>query len=103
MQLTKPHRQRLTGKALKKLYLQVVHRDEGLCQICGKIGQQAHHVLYGSKKEDCIENLLLVCGNCHAKVHAHLIAIEPYLRPEQLEYVEKKQRLNHINQPTGVF
>lgn len=42
------------------------------CVLCGKKGTEIHHIIYRSEdknKIDDLENLILLCMNCHKKVH----------------------------------
>jgi len=41
------------------------------CEVCGRRGVDVHHIdcrgMGGSKEKDTIENLMLVCRECHLK------------------------------------
>ncbi len=55
----------------KKLYIEIIWlRDEGLCQWCGKAGEQVHHIIPRSRSAllfyDLL-NLILLCKGCHHK------------------------------------
>jgi len=53
--------------SLKRLALE---RADYKCELCGAIYKAIHHVKYPKKyKNDHIDNLLVVCGKCHAKLH----------------------------------
>ena len=64
---------RLKGKKLHDLYNLVYDRDGGKCFICGKYierGTPPHHIKYRSQGgEDVMENLVMLCNECHRKVH----------------------------------
>lgn len=50
---------------IKKLF-------KGKCGLCGKAGVHTHHIIYKSEdksKIDDIDNLILLCIECHDKVH----------------------------------
>ena len=53
------------------LWSYVCHRDHGLCQICGRVGQHVHHVEYRSHNRNghYANNLILLCGVCHSIEH----------------------------------
>jgi hypothetical protein len=52
---------------LKRLALE---RANYTCELCGATYKAIHHVKYPKKyKNDHIDNLLVVCGKCHAKLH----------------------------------
>lgn len=41
-------------------------RDNGLCQCCGKVGTEIHHILYRSHEgKNRPDNLILLCVACH--------------------------------------
>lgn len=43
------------------------------CVLCGKKGTQVHHITYRSEdssKIDDLDNLILLCIECHNKVHS---------------------------------
>ena len=45
---------------------------KGLCGLCGKRGVHCHHIIYKSEdksKIDDLDNLFLVCLECHKKIH----------------------------------
>lgn len=53
--------------SLKKLALE---RADYKCELCDATYKAVHHVKYPKKyKNDHIDNLLVVCGKCHAKLH----------------------------------
>jgi len=49
-----------------------------ICAICGKKADHIHHIIYRSRwaeGEDVPENQILLCANCHMKVHNRMINI----------------------------
>lgn len=49
---------------------QVHERENGLCQNCGGLGNQVHHVKYKSQMgRGVATNGMLVCNTCHDKIH----------------------------------
>ena len=68
-------------EALKSLF-------KGKCGLCGKKGQQIHHIIYRSEDRseiDDLDNLILLCVECHAKVHSN----KEYWQPRLQELREK--------------
>lgn len=48
---------------------EIIKRDKGKCQLCGKPGLQVHHILLRSKRKDLLyskNNLILLCSKCHS-------------------------------------
>ena len=64
---------RLKGKRLKALHEAAYARNNGLCQKCGEWvppGVPCHHIIPKSQGgEDTMENLTLLCLECHYKEH----------------------------------
>lgn len=53
--------------SLKKLALE---RADYKCELCGATYKAVHHIKYPKNYQyDHIDNLLVVCGKCHAKLH----------------------------------
>jgi 5-methylcytosine-specific restriction endonuclease McrA len=59
------------GKFSKDTRQKILLRDDGVCQQCGGIGTQIHHVVpKGSGKgRGVYENGLTVCNDCHTQIH----------------------------------
>lgn len=72
----KPTFKRVKDKANpipKKLLIEVMMRDDGICQKCFCIGSPPHHIAYGGmgrKRVHKIENLITLCLSCHEKAHS---------------------------------
>ena len=48
----------------------IVNRDEGLCRVCKKPGEQIHHCRFKSQGgRGVYTNGLLVCQSCHSDIH----------------------------------
>ncbi len=84
--LTKADRRRKRQKAAEKLRRDVRARDGHQCQCCHipvfvnatnpLQRAQVHHIQYRSQGgPDVQKNLITVCGECHAKIHAHEIDV----------------------------
>lgn len=40
------------------------------CELCHSVAAAVHHVKYPKRyKEDCLENLVVVCDRCHRRLH----------------------------------
>lgn len=70
------------------------NRDEtkrlfkGKCGLCGKQGQHIHHIHYKSEdrnKIDDLDNLFLLCLECHEKVHSN----KKYWQPRLIKMRER--------------
>lgn len=55
----------------RKVKKEVAERDNYTCVLCGRYpAADAHHVIFRSKQgEDCKENIVCLCRNCHDKAH----------------------------------
>lgn len=58
---------------LDETYQAVFERDNGCCVLCGKGGWvELHHIIFRSHSKDKIndiKNCVIICKNCHIKVH----------------------------------
>jgi 5-methylcytosine-specific restriction endonuclease McrA len=68
----KQPRIRLDSAAYEELCQQVLRRDSWRCQLCGsRTNLQVHHIQLRSQSgNDAEENLITLCSECHARVHA---------------------------------
>ena len=54
----------------QKVRQQIYERDNGLCQQCGSLGTEIHHVKFRSQGgRGVYSNGVLLCHSCHRKVH----------------------------------
>lgn len=64
---------RLVGESMRRLVNEVYERDQHKCVICQKwveYGHKPHHVLYKSHGGgDTLDNMVLLCNDCHHEVH----------------------------------
>ena len=68
------HKRKSSNPIPKSIILQVMERDEGICQYCGRQGANIHHIAYGGtgrKRIHCIENLITLCLECHREAHSN--------------------------------
>ena len=63
----------------KEIMIEILRRDEFTCQLCGSYRHlQIHHIQPRSKGGDNSEaNLLTLCRDCHADVHAGKEKLQP--------------------------
>ena len=71
------------------IYDQVFNACNGQCVLCGGTNLlQAHHIRYRSERKDLINeltNMLMLCINCHNKVHSN----KKYWQPILLEIAKE--------------
>ena len=56
----------------KKVVDEVLERDEGVCQLCGRPASELHHIFFGGvgrKKIHTPANLMMLCWYCHKQAH----------------------------------
>ncbi len=53
-------------KSLRKL---VIERDKNECSFCDNVGTDVHHTTYENWKNENINELILLCRNCHINIH----------------------------------
>lgn len=60
----------LGSRQWEELRRMALERSDYKCDFCGDPYKAVHHISYPKKyKNDHIDNLLVVCGKCHAKLH----------------------------------
>ena len=71
---TKRSRIRLNEEAYARLHRRILERDGWRCQACGSSQNlQIHHKKFRSQSgHDTEENLITLCGRCHAQIHISL-------------------------------
>jgi len=75
-----------------KLTEALYNRCQNCCEICGKYYHvlEKHRIVLGA--EYVMENILMLCFNCHRLVHELKIKIkESRLSPEQVAYILAKR------------
>ena len=67
-------RLKLSAEDYKLLHYRVLERDGWRCQNCGSSKDlQVHHLSNRSKLgDDALDNLIVLCANCHRMQHAVL-------------------------------
>jgi ATP-dependent DNA helicase RecQ len=67
-----PPRLRLDPVSYEGLRQQVLRRDGWRCQSCGTMSNlEVHHKQFRSHSgDDCEENLVTLCVDCHEKMHS---------------------------------
>ena len=66
---TDPHMRHLMGRTWRKLRVEIIERDGGVCQECGAPGKEVHHRRMDAPNIDALENLVTLCPKCHRKYH----------------------------------
>lgn len=69
-------------KVKKEVYNKVLERDK-YCRLCGNPYVQLHHIVYRSEdksKINDVENCIMLCINCHNKVHSNKHYWQPILK-----------------------
>lgn len=67
----------------------ILHRDNYSCQLCGKKHTllEVHHIIWRSRGgSDDEDNLIMVCHDCHSKIHEGLLTINKKPRKLNLKY-----------------
>ncbi|SDX57475.1 hypothetical protein SAMN05421644_1076 [Allochromatium warmingii] len=74
----------LNSKKWEDLRRKALERSDYKCEFCSSPYKAVHHVRYPKKyKEDHLDNLLVVCDKCHAKLHG--------IRDEKM--IEKNEKI----------
>jgi hypothetical protein len=70
-----------TSTKLIYMHEEILKRDEGKCQDCGKLTRIVHHKTPIKDKGDVLdpENLVSLCNDCHKKRHAEIREANPCL------------------------
>lgn len=90
-------------RAVHALRREVWDRDHGRCRCCDLVVRQntadplrrghVHHLVFRSLSKALrgLEGVLLLCGLCHAKVHAHQIRISGNNANRELRFVRLRK------------
>ena len=65
-------------------YFGLIESDVILCEVCGKVGADIHHIYGRGKGKDTISNLMCVCRLCHQKAHG---GTKTYLHPDVMQAI----------------
>lgn len=78
----------LGSRQWEELRRMALERSDYKCDFCGEPYKAVHHIEYPKKyRNDHIDNLLVVCGKCHAKLHG--IRSENSLKNEEKLFSEE--------------
>lgn len=88
----------------KKVREEVILRANGRCEICGKVGNEVHHKIHLTldNLDDPLialneDNLLLLCKDCHNKMHNRFNAKTPkYKWNEDGDLIEERESINQF-------
>lgn len=56
---------------------------ELICEACGRMGNDIHHVSGRGKGKDVINNLMCLCRMCHSRAHSS----KDYIRKEEFQEI----------------
>lgn len=76
----------------------VIDRQGGQCDICGRDITQIHHKSYPKRwEDDSPDNLVGLCGRCHAEISGKIVSKSELVRQSIWDYVLVKAALigNH--------
>jgi len=62
-----------------KIRVEILKRDNYICQECGKKGKEIHHIDY-NRKNDAKNNLITLCKSCHPKTNFNRKHWENYFK-----------------------
>lgn len=63
----------LRSEKWRDICRRVAERDKGLCQGCRqRSGVHVHHLTYDRMGDEMLFDLVLVCRECHEKIHPHM-------------------------------
>ena len=82
-----------------KIVKAIQERSEGMCERCGGVGCDPHHLLEGSNKKstETVENVLWVCRACHDYLHLDENGIKGN-HGYKLDYQAWLLRFNDLNE-----
>ena len=82
------------GRVTDETYYKVWNSCNGTCQLCGsRLSLQLHHIRYRSERRDLInepQNCIMLCLECHLKVHGDKKYWQPKLLERAKELYEKE-------------
>ena len=88
----------LRSEQWRNLKASAIERADYKCELCGKPYKSVHHVKYPKRYEDDhIDNLVVICDQCHTKLHG--------IREEDTAGKEKAEAM-HVNKlptPTRTY
>ena len=68
-----------------KIYLEF--NDEPICELCGKVAVDIHHIDGRGKGKDVISNLIALCRKCHNAAHG---LEKTYLHKDVIHKIHEK-------------
>ena len=81
---------------LRKNRKEKLEQTEGLCEICGQMAQEIHHLDRSIDNHD-LENLLSVCRACHKRLHSIDLG-----RPNKFKFRGRNYTMTEIAEISGV-
>jgi len=90
MKERKPHPNSTHAGRLRRV--NVIVRDKGLCRLCRLVAAppELHHI-DGNRDNQSMDNLALLCGSCHLRIHRGAWKNQPDLLPPLFDHDEEGQ------------
>ncbi len=64
------HRRAIKSDHWKNLRMEAIHKAKHRCQLCNAKGRMhVHHRTYANIGSESIDDVIVLCGNCHEKFH----------------------------------
>ena len=81
----------------------VIKRDKGICQYCGKVGDEPHHIIYrryGAVRH-LLDNGLTLCIVCHrTQAHDNPLAFNSWFQdnyPDRYSIIQKQRQIFKVD------
>lgn len=63
-------RKRQDDRLYKKNYQTIIDNANGLCELCGALATEVHHIIFRSQLGTSeLPNLICLCRKCHEQAH----------------------------------
>ena len=75
------------GQFSKETAQAIIDRDDGLCRVCKRLGEQIHHVMpKGRGGRGTFTNGVYVCQSCHAEIHRDNDKLDHWIKQFRIMY-----------------
>jgi 5-methylcytosine-specific restriction endonuclease McrA len=64
-------------------YFDIKTQNELICEACGKMANDIHHINGRGKGKDVINNLMALCRKCHERAHSS----KNYVSKDEFQYI----------------
>ncbi len=91
------------SKKWKQVRAYIKHRDNGICQKCGGIGQEVHHIIplslsnYQTELALDPDNLILLCRSCHMAERGAGMVRDDVMFDEQGRLIKRNKHSQNIS------